>query len=148
MMLMLTSLIYADDYPRKAIKANGDTVVEFTPLQAKGYRLALVEVESCELENVALKEIVSRQDTVINSKVELQKLAEQIHADNEEVKQKLDASLQLSFLRFDDIKKKMDDENSKLKKQLKWQSIKFGVPFGTGTALMVIYTILKMAKVF
>ena len=148
-MLMLMSLTYAEDlYPRKAIKANGDTVVEFTPLQAKGYRLALIAVESCELENLALKEIVSRQDTVINSKVELQKLAEQIHADNEEVKEKLDASLQLSFLRFDDIKKKMDEENAKLKRQLKWSGIKVGTSVGGVTAIAIIFVLLKIFKVF
>jgi chemotaxis response regulator CheB len=147
-MLMLTSQIYADDYPRKAIKANGDTVVEFTPLQAKGYRLALVELESCELENVALKEIVTRQDTVIQSKVELQKLSEQIHAENEEVKAKLDASLQLSFLRFDDMKKKMDEENSRLKRQIKWNGIKVGTSIGGVTAIAIIFALLKTFKVF
>ena len=147
-MLMLTSQIYADDYPRKAIKANGDMVVEFTPLQAKGYRLTIVALESCELENVALKEIVARQDTVIQSKVELQKLSEQILKSNEEVKEKLDASLQLSFLRFDDMKKKMDEENSKLKRQIKWTGIKLGTSVGGVTAIAIMFALLKIFKVF
>lgn len=144
MMLMLTLLTYAEDYPKKLILSNGDTVVAFTPLQAKNYRLLLVDLEECNINLKDANSIITLQDSSLRSKKELISLFDKQAEYNEELKYQLTASINTQIQRFNILEANYKADA----KKWKWQGVKVGVPIGTTVAVIVIVTLLKTFKIF
>ena len=144
MILMLTSWIYATDYPCKSIKPNGDTIVEFTPLQAKSFRLLLIDLDDCKGENLGLKQIVEYQQEVITSKVELQDLFVAQNKHNEQLNVSLIRAIETQSQKYEILQ----DAYKTQSKQIKRQGLKFGASIGCVTGVAILLGLLKILKVF
>lgn len=141
-MLMLTSLIYAEDYPKKVILSNGDTIVAFTPLQAKEYRLLLLDIDDCKSNLEDANRIIVLQDSSLQSKKQLIGLFEKQSEYNEELKYQLTAAVNTQIQRFNVLESAYKSEQ----KQQKKKKAIIGSAMGIGLCLSIGVLVFQIIK--
>jgi hypothetical protein len=101
-----------------------------------------IDLEDCENQNIALSKIITIQDTLLKSKIEMQELYQKQNEYNEELKYQLTASINTQIQRFNVLESAYKYENRRQKKR----SIITGTSMGIGLALtfgIVIFQLLK-----
>lgn len=139
---MLTSLIYAEDYPKKVILSNGDTIVAFTPLQAKEYRLLLLDIDDCKSNLEDANRIIVLQDSSLQSKKQLIGLFEKQSEYNEELKYQLTAAINTQIQRFNVLESAYKSEQ----KQQKKKKAIIGSAMGIGLCLSIGVLVFQIIK--
>jgi|VirMetMinimDraft_7_1064189.scaffolds.fasta_scaffold163250_2 hypothetical protein len=139
---MLTSLIYAEDYPKKVILSNGDTIVAFTPLQAKEYRLLLLDIDDCKSNLEDANRIIVLQDSSLQSKKQLIGLFEKQSEYNEELKYQLTAAVNTQIQRFNVLESAYKSEQ----KQQKKKKAIIGSAMGIGLCLSIGVLVFQIIK--
>jgi len=139
---MLTSLIYAEDYPKKVILSNGDTIVAFTPLQAKEYRLLLLDVDDCKSNLADANRMIVLQDSSIQSKKELIGLFEKQNKINKELHLQLTASVNTQIQKFEVLEAAYKSEQ----KQQKKKKVLIGSSNGIGLTLSLAFLVFQIIK--
>lgn len=139
---MLTSLIYAEDYPKKVILSNGDTIVAFTPLQAKEYRLLLLDIDDCKSNLEDANRIIVLQDSSLQSKKQLIGLFEKQSEYNEELKYQLTAAVNTQIQRFNVLESAYKSEQ----KQQKKKKALIGSAMGIGLCLSIGVLVFQIIK--
>lgn len=139
---MLTSLIYAEDYPKKVILSNGDTIVAFTPLQAKEYRLLLLDIDDCKSNLEDANRIIVLQDSSLQSKKQLLALFEKQSEYNEELKYQLTAAVNTQIQRFNVLESAYKSEQ----KQQKKKKALIGSAMGIGLCLSIGVLVFQIIK--
>ena len=139
---MLTSLIYAEDYPKKVILSNGDTIVAFTPLQAKEYRLLLLDIDDCKSNLEDANRVIVLQDSSLQSKKQLIGLFEKQSEYNEELKYQLTAAVNTQIQRFNVLESAYKSEQ----KQQKKKKAIIGSAMGIGLCLSIGVLVFQIIK--
>lgn len=139
---MLTSLIYAEDYPKKVILSNGDTIVAFTPLQAKEYRLLLLDIDDCKSNLEDANRIIVLQVSSLQSKKQLIGLFEKQSEYNEELKYQLTAAVNTQIQRFNVLESAYKSEQ----KQQKKKKAIIGSAMGIGLCLSIGVLVFQIIK--
>lgn len=139
---MLTSLIYAEDYPKKVILSNSDTIVAFTPLQAKEYRLLLLDIDDCKSNLEDANRIIVLQDSSLQSKKQLIGLFEKQSEYNEELKYQLTAAVNTQIQRFNVLESAYKSEQ----KQQKKKKALIGSAMGIGLCLSIGVLVFQIIK--
>lgn len=139
---MLTSLIYAEGYPKKVILSNGDTIVAFTQLQAKEYRLLLLDADDCKSNLADANRIIVLQDSSLQSKKQLIGLFEKQAKYNDELKIQLTAAVNTQIQRFEMLESayKLEQKQQKKKKAL------IGSSIGIGLTLSFAFFVFQIIK--
>lgn len=129
----------------QTISKNGqksDSVKCFTNSDMQVINGVFIDLDDCENEVIALGKIVSIQDTLLKSKVEIEELYRKQNDYNEELKYQLTASINTQIQRFNVLESAYKYQNRVQKKR----SIITGTSMGIGLMLtfgIVIFQLLK-----
>ncbi len=133
-MLIWSSLMtYSQTTSRK------DSVKCLTNEQIKVINNTFVDLDACEQENKALSQIISVQDTMLKSKIELQKIYDKQIEWNDELKYQLTSAFNLQVQRYHAL------ENSIKQAEKKQKRKRLGLGLGIGIAItgLLIFQIIK-----
>lgn len=133
-MLIWSSLLtYSQSTLRK------DSVKCLTNEQIKVINNTFVDLDACEQENKALSLIISVQDTMLKSKIELQKIYDKQIEWNDELKYQLTSAFNLQVQRYHAL------ENSIKQAEKKQKRKRLGLGLGIGIAItgLLIFQIIK-----
>ena len=119
-----------------------DSVKCLTNEQIKIINNVFLDLDECEQEVLALGKIVTIQDTMLKSKIDLLAMYKKQDEYNEELKYQLTASINTQIQRFNAL------ENSIKKdaKQQKRKGIAIGSSLGIGLSLMLGLLIFQITK--
>lgn len=116
-----------------------DSVKCLTNKQIKVINNTFVDLDACEQENKALSLIISVQDTMLKSKIELQKIYDKQIEWNDELKYQLTSAFNLQVQRYHAL------ENSIKQAEKKQKRKRLGLGLGIGIAItgLLIFQIIK-----
>lgn len=101
-----------------------------------------IDLDDCEKENISLNKIITVQDTLLKSKLEIQEWYKRQNEFNEDLKYQLTASINTQIQRFNVLENAYKQQS----KQQKKRSIITGGTIGIGLAVTLAIVIFKILK--
>lgn len=123
-------------------KSKQDSVKCLTNEQIKVVNNVFLDLDECEQEVKSLERIVSIQDTMLKSKVDLISLYKKQDEYNEELKYQLTASINTQIQRFNALESSIKRDA----KQQKRKGIAIGTSLGIGLSLTLGLLIFQITK--
>ncbi|OQC41895.1 MAG: hypothetical protein BWX61_01398 [Bacteroidetes bacterium ADurb.Bin035] len=136
---LTTMLIWSSLLTYSQATLRKDSVKCLTNEQIKVINNTFVDLDACEQENKALSLIISVQDTMLKSKIELQKIYDKQIEWNDELKYQLTSAFNLQVQRYHAL------ENSIKQAEKKQKRKRLGLGLGIGIAItgLLIFQIIK-----
>lgn len=119
-----------------------DSVKCLTNEQIKIINNVFLDLDECEQEVLALGKIVTIQDTMLKSKIDLVAMYKKQDEYNEELKYQLTASINTQIQRFNTLESYIKKDA----KQQKRKGIAIGTSLGIGLSLMLGLLIFQITK--
>ena len=119
-----------------------DSVKCLTNEQIKTINNVFLDLDECEQEVEALGKIVTIQDTMLKSKIDLLAIYKKQDEYNEELKYQLTASINTQIQRFNALESSIKNDA----KQQKRKGIAIGSSLGIGLSLMLGLLIFQITK--
>lgn len=119
-----------------------DSVKCLTNEQIKIINNVFLDLDECEQEVLALGKIVTIQDTMLKSKIDLLAMYKKQDEYNEELKYQLTASINTQIQRFNALESSIKNDA----KQQKRKGIAIGSSLGIGLSLMLGLLIFQITK--
>lgn len=101
-----------------------------------------IDLDDCEKENISLNKIITVQDTLLKSKLEIQEWYKRQNEFNEDLKYQLTASINTQIQRFNVL----ESEYKRQAKQQKKRSLITGTTIGLGLTITLAIIAYQIAK--
>ena len=132
--------IYSQTISKNAVN---DTAKRcFTNEQMRVINGVFIDLDECEQETKILNKIITIQDSMLQSKIDLEALYKKQTDYNEELKYQLTASINTQIQRFNALESTFKSQN----KQQKRKGIAIGSGLGIGLSLTLALLIFQISK--